>query len=368
MQTKAKPFGQIYQLFFNTLGPQRSLNFLNRFSRSSPNEVQFPLTLSLIQKIFICLPRNDVDAVHQLKNVLSICAIYKNTKIYCLCEKNLNWIGALIPGIEIFEYPSPDKWKLFSNEFNALKSSLQNQIDMAIILDRAPDITTTYFVKSINAKIRIGFETPITTNFLNIKARISSSPTYIPEQNCLIADIIGAPRGKKMKWAVSKNAQNELPHLLREHGLETQKSLVCLDVAYFAANYDEAWVRQLIASMPKGTAPYAFARSTDSPAVLSFMKQCKIPIIGEISVSRLAALLNYSACVISGNSFLFALSLLLETKTIGIFSETDFVHYCPVNNPNCKGITYKEALNSSHIQQIVTLIPISSKGANNGQK
>jgi ADP-heptose:LPS heptosyltransferase len=73
---------------------------------------------------------------------------------------------------------------------------------------------------------------------------------------------------------------------------------------------------------------------------MEWLSQFNLPLIHSLSVSQIAALISRSACIVTGNTLLFGLATLMETKIVGLFEFKHLAAYCPIA-PTIKGIPFE---------------------------
>jgi hypothetical protein len=80
-----------------------------------------------------------------------------------------------------------------------------------------------------------------------------------------------------------------------------------------------------------------------------------VPSFADLSPSRLAALINKSRFILSGNTHMYALAGLLQRPAFGFFRENEIARYCP-QSQLLKGIAYDDPPGEAEIDLLLAMI------------
>ncbi len=157
MNKKAKFSGRARRVFFNLMGASRSKAFLSYVFRKrfKQSYFSFPVNVSSIKEILIIVPKQQLEILYQLKNLLSIASIFKNSAITVFCSETASSFVKMIPNVSIVEYHE-EETNGFATQFISFLPQFKNRFDICILLDRIPDLSTLSLIGSTNAPIRAG--------------------------------------------------------------------------------------------------------------------------------------------------------------------------------------------------------------------
>ena len=363
MNKKAKFSELARRGFFNLMGVSRSKAFLSytfrkRFRKHS---FYFPIKVSSIKEILIILPKRDLEVLYQLKNILSIASIFENSAITVFCAETVSPFVKMIPDIAIVEYNEEEISGLATRFYN-FTSQFKNRFDICILLERDPDLSMLSLIGSTNAPIRAGYEEAGGYPFLNLKARASSSNIYLPDKNCVMAELFGL-QSDSLRMSVARNTQDEMDHLLKEIHVSPDHGLIGIDALFFMQRFGEQWLERFLSRLHQNCKSklYLYIDRDLSLKELSWLKTQSIPCISELSAPKIAALVYRSDLVIAGNTVFYALAAVLNKSAVGFFNETEMNTYCPGTN-KLKGHLYKDLPDEQSIIKIIDSVEkISAK-------
>lgn len=357
MNKKAKFSGRARRVFFNLMGASRSKAFLSHIFRKrfKKNYFSFPVTVSSIKEILIIVPKQQLEILYQLKNLLSIASTFKNSQITVFCVETASSFVKLIPDISVVEYPE-EETNGFATQFIDFIPQFKNRFDICILLDRIPDLSILSLIGSTNAPIRAGYEEAGGYPFLNLKARASSSNLYLPDKNCVMATLFGM-QSEPLKMGVARKSLEEMDHLLKEIHISHDHGLVGIDALFFLGRFGEQWFEMFLNRLHQNcnSSFYLYLDKEPSSQQLSWLKNRRITCITELSAPRIAALVHLSDLVIAGNTIFYGLAAVLNKSAIGFFRENEMDAYCP-NTNKLKGYSYKDAPDEQSIIKVIDLI------------
>jgi ADP-heptose:LPS heptosyltransferase len=357
MIKKAKFSSKLKRVFFNTMGSTRATAYLSsKLSKRLKNQTfSFPVTISTINNVLIILPEEQTEILYQLKNILSIISHFRHAAITLLCEEQASSFIKMIPGVTIVEYNKTDH-DFFDSDFFKIARSLGNPIDICFLLDRTPDLQMLYFTGLTGADLRVGYAEAGSFPFLNTRVQSSNAIEYIPDKNCLIAELFGF-QTEKMTMIVAHKTIEEIEHLLKEHTLTKKHSLVGLDYLFFAREFGTKWLEQFINTIRKYYNGNLYLYVSEEPSLeeKSWLKsQSEVPL-PPMSSSRLAALIVKTDLILTGNTMLYGIAAILDSSAMGFFKEDSFNAFCPRTN-NLQGFTYDKLPDDQSIAVIMHML------------
>ncbi|NLD94321.1 MAG: hypothetical protein GX639_16830 [Fibrobacter sp.] len=354
MNKKAKFSGRARQFFYSVLGSTRTKSIISLYYRKKFRKkfFSFPVDPQSIDNVLVVLPESTLEILYQLKNILSMMAIFTNAKVTALCPDTGVALLKMIPELEIVEYPTddPDRFIVFS----FFKRQFKNNVDICILLDRTPDIAKVSFVVSTNAQIRAGYKDTVDFPFLNLKVGANPDDHYLPQRNCMMAEKFG--KGfKTLKFSVSKNLIDEVECLLKEQRISYGDGLIGVDALYFLDKYGQQWFLKLVALIKKEFSAniYCYLFREPSQKEVTFFTGEKIRCITPLVESRLAALVTKTSLIVSSNSVFYGLGAMFGIKAIGFFNSDDYKIFCP-GTRNVQGVIYDEKTDEQCLVELCT--------------
>jgi ADP-heptose:LPS heptosyltransferase len=261
----------------------------------------------------------------------------------------------MIPNVSIIEYHEEES-NGFATQFISFLPQFKNRFDICILLDRTPDLSTLSLIGSTNAPIRAGYEEAGGYPFLNLKARASSSNLYLPDKNCVMAELFGT-QSESLQMSVARKTLEDMNHLLKEIHISHDHGLVGIDALFFLERFGEDWFERFLNRLHQScnSSLYLYLDKEPSAQQLSWLKNRRITCITELTASRVAALVHLSDLVIAGNTVFYGLAAVLNKAAAGFFKENEMDAYCPSTN-KLKGYSYKETPDEQNIIKIIDLI------------
>jgi hypothetical protein len=341
MNKKAKFSGRARQFFYSILGSKKTKSIIALYYRNKFRKqfFRFPVDPHSVSSVLIVLPESSLDVLYQLKNILSIMAVFTKAKVTAFCPDTETSLLKMLPELEIVEYPKeePDRFACFSSFTRQFK----NNVDICILLDRTPDISKVTFVISTNAPIRAGYKDAGDFPFLNLKVGANPDEHYLPQRNSMMAEMFG--KGfESPKFSVSKKLIDDVEHMLKEQRISDDAGLIGVDALYFLDKYGQQWFLKLIAQIEKDFSGklYCYLSREPSQQEATFFTSEGIRCITPLSESRLAALVTKSSIILSANSVLYGFCAMFGINAVGLFNSSEYKNYCP-DTPKLQGIVYE---------------------------
>jgi ADP-heptose:LPS heptosyltransferase len=341
---KGASSGRLLRFVFRLLGPSWGRKILARRVRTRSAHLppfSFPLDPALYTRVLIILPSKRLQVLHQLKNLAELTAFFKNASITILAEETSAPLVRLIERTNVIEYEYDQK-KLFSSAFNQFIREFHGIIDLCCLLTRDEDLPLLYLAGMTAAPVRIGYVGSGGSPFLNLQVEPLPSRTYFPEWNSALAQMLGAKRAKQARWGASKETMAEIDHLLKEMHIDPRARLVGVDADFARRRFGASWAERFIKALIPATqgSIYLYAKDDNDPGIMEWLSQFNLPLMHSLSVSQMAALISRSALIVTGNTLLFGLATLMETRVVGLFDIKHLAAYCPVT-PMIKGIPFE---------------------------
>ncbi len=356
MNKKAKFSGHARRVFFKLLGPSRSKALLsNILSRRYRREIfSFPINVASTKEVLVIIPERPIEILYQFKNILSIVSHFRGSSITVFCETSVSLYIKMIPNIKIIEYFSGEMTS-FAAESKEYIAELKDNFDLCILLDRNPDISMLFLVGSINAPIRIGFDSAGEYPFLNLRTR-SASKKYIADKNCMIAELFGK-QTESLQMSVARKTLDEVDYLIKSSHLSINTGIAGIDILFFLKNFGERWSEDFINQLQQAYQGQIYFYISEKPknGEVKWLKIQSVPSFSELTPSRVAALIFRSDFVISGNSILYGFASILNLPAIGFFRQEEFELYCP-GTENLKGFIYKETPDENCISRVLNSV------------
>jgi hypothetical protein len=340
MNKKAKFSGRARQFFYSVLGSKKTKSIIALYYRKKFRKklFRFPVDPHSVSSVLVVLPESSLDILYQLKNILSIMAIFTKAKVTAICPEAETSLLKMVPDLEIAEYPNDetDRFAIFS----VFTRQFKNNVDICILLDRTPDISKVSFVVSTNAPIRAGYKDAGDFPFLNLKVGVDKDERYLLQRNCLMAEKFG--KGfETFKFSVSRKLIDDVEHMLKEQRISDDAGLIGVDALYFLEKYGQQWFLKLVTQIKKDFSEklYCYLSREPSQQEATFFTGEGIPCITPLSESRLAALVIKSTLLVSSNSVFYGLGAILGIKAVGFFKSSEYKTYCP-GTSKLQGIIY----------------------------
>ncbi|MBN2037094.1 MAG: hypothetical protein JW768_10160 [Chitinispirillaceae bacterium] len=347
--------GRFTRFVFSMMGSSTGRNLLAKKVRSKTANLppfSFPLDPAQYKNILIMVPSKRLQVLHQLRNLFEIKSFFKNARVTVLAESTCSSLVSLIEGTTIVEYEEEDK-KLFSPAFSQFNREFCGIVDLCCILSSQEDLPLLYLAGMTAAPVRVGYVGAGGSPFINLHINPSPERLYVSDWNCAMAQMLGAKKARRVKWAVAKETMAEMDHLFREMHLDTASMFVGLDAHFTLRRYGAEWTESFIktlAPVVKGPV-YLYAKGTYEHEEMGWLSRFNLPVIHSLTVSQLAALLTRSRLIITGNTLMFGLATLLETRAVGIFDKRYLMGYCPAS-PLVRGIPFQRAPDAKTIEQV----------------
>jgi ADP-heptose:LPS heptosyltransferase len=356
MNKKAKISGRAGRLFYHFFGNARTKSVLTIYFRKKfrKTNFSFPVSVASIKNILVILPEQQLEILHQIKNLLSIVSTFKDAKITVFCLDSSVSIVKLIPNIDIVEYKKSEI-DGFASQLSNFAELFKNVVDICILLDRNPQLSILSLVGSTNASIRAGYHEAGEYPFLNLRTRVSNTERYLTDKNCAISELFGK-QTETLHISVAKKMLDEIDNHLNEMKISNNHGLLGIDAIFFLNTFGKEWTALFLQNLQQHCkcTIYGFIDEEPSADQTNLLKSLKIPFIVENSAPRIAALIYRSNLIISGNTIFYGLAALLNKSAIGFFTSNEFVSYCP-NEGKQNGLVYKETPDSESIKNVAQL-------------
>ncbi len=363
MNKKAKFYGLVRRVFFNILGNSRSKAFLSYFygRKFRKRTFSFPIDNASIKQVLIILPDQKIEILYQLQNLLSLISLFKNAAITLFCEKDVSSFVKMVLNEEIIEFDK-STFSGFGPELKTYTDKFKDTFDICILLDRTPDISILYLLGATNAPIRAGYEDAVEYPFLNLKTRSSRHNRYIPDRNCIMTDLFGG-NSQPLQISISKKTLEEIDYLLKGAHIDSDQGLVGIDALFFLKRFGDNWFNTFLSRLfqiYKGKS-YFYVSDLPSSIESAWLGSQEIPILIELTPSKVAALIQRTDLVISGNTEFYGIAALLNIPAIGFFQEDEIHDYCP-NTNKLKGFIYNQLPDEKSIDILLeSIAKISAK-------
>lgn len=359
MKKKAKFYGLASRVFFNILGKTRSKTFLSYFydRKFKKHTFSFPIDNSSIKEVLIILPDKKIEMLYQLKNLLSIISLFKNAIITVFCEKAVSSFVKMVLNEKIVEFNKSSILE-FGTELMAYNEKFKNAFDICILLDRSPDLSILSLVAATNALIRAGYEGAGEYPFLNLKTRSSQNDRYISDKNCLMTELFGG-NCLPLRISIPKKSLEEIDYLLKESHIDSNQGLVGIDALFFLKQFGDNWFNNFLKQLFQVYNGNLYFYVSDLPTSTesAWFTNQEIPTFIELTPSKIAALIQRTDLVISGNTVFYGIATLVNMPAIGFFREDEIGNYCP-NTNKLKGLIYNQLPDD---QSIVNLLESVAK-------
>ncbi|MBN2037076.1 MAG: hypothetical protein JW768_10070 [Chitinispirillaceae bacterium] len=316
----------------------------------------FPLDPSQYKRVLVILPGKRLQVLHQLRNLAELKAFFRNATLTVLAEESCVPLVNLIEGMTVSVYSRDDK-KLFSAPFKQFSKEFHGIVDLCILLTREEDLPLLYLAGMTAAPVRIGYVGAGGSPFLNLHVNPSPQRQYFSDWNSAMAEMLGAKRAKQVHWRVAKETIAEIEYMWKEMHVDPHSRLVGVDAHFavqrFGANWTESFIKALIPAA-RGSL-YLYAKDNNQQDIMEWMSQFNLPIVHTLTISQMAALISRSALVVTGNTLLFGLASLLETKVVGIFDDRQVSAYCPAG-PTIRSIVFERTPDAKSIDHAAVAV------------
>lgn len=326
--------------------------------------VGFPPRLDNISSAVIVLPESLFEAIHQIDNLMALRATLTHAQIFYLCERNVaGFFQSMSSAVTIVEYDRDERF-LFSASFAQCAATvIAQEPQIAILLEKEPDLSLLSFMSRTGARYRIGYEGSGEFPFVNLHVRPIDAVTYLPEANSSLARCLGAPPQKPVRWMASKEAREGLGQFLGEVGFAPSARLIGVEGHHFHSRFGEAWTAQLLSRL--GEIPdhvlYCIPERNADEAALAWLKAHGLAIIPPMRLPRLTALIHRSETLVTGNTVNFQLARLLDRPAIGLFDRACMDKFFKPTAA-ARGIAYERQPTEESAESVVTCVRELSKG------
>jgi hypothetical protein len=348
MKKKTKLKSVLYYL--TRLLNKKTLHALVKFTvkkKYGASAIHIPDDLSSSKNILFILPEEPIETLHQLINIISIITYFNSinkSNIIFLCEKNITPYITHIKDVKrIIEYDRKELY-LFSNTIKHIQKQLLKEfIDLCLLLEREPYISILSIIGNIQAKIRATYEDVGEFPFFNFRIKISKKHQYRTDQNCIMAEILGAKRQSSLHWSVSNDMLTEIDLKFKELLIPERTWLGGIDILFFHDNFGIQFTDRLIEKIVSQFSEnwLLYTEYIPDNYFSIWLKEKQMPVIAGFTPSRQAALLKKTDLFITGNTSLFELANLLQKPVIGFFKEKEMLRYCS-QTPITVGIPYSD--------------------------
>jgi len=328
----------------------------------APHAFALPLDLKTARRVAVLLPEDPFDALLQMNTVLAVVHLFHRADIVIICECRVAAFFGHVQGIkEIVTYKIEGRY-LFSREFMTLGGILAlRQFDVCLLLERNPDISLLHLMVRMSPKVRVGYAGASDYPFLNVRIRAQGTSVYVPDQNFILAEALGARRPAPVRWSVSKQSREEIQLLLREFRIPGDAKLAGIEAGSLAAQCGREWTQMLVNTLMRqaGYLWYLYFNSAPEQSFLERLVASGIPAFSSLSASRSAALVQRSSIVISGKAVLFVMAHILARPVIGIYEHDDAQRYCKPS-PLCMVVPYRGNPDDRTVRQVSELVGAGS--------
>jgi ADP-heptose:LPS heptosyltransferase len=318
--------------------------------------LSFPIDAAAVKRLLLILPTGPLAVLHQLKNIASLKAFFKNAETTLLTEASCTEIAGMIEDVTIVEYRLEEK-RLFSASFGVFNRSLKDAADVCCLLTDGEDLPLLYCCGRTAAQVRVGYAGAGTYPFINLHVSPSQERRYLTDRNLVMAETLGAPPAPADSWAVAGRTLAEVGHFFREHRIGAATRPVGVDAFYFyrafGARQAEEVVRTIVPVVHNNL--YLYADETPDAQEMEWLSRFKLPIMHHLSITQLGTLLGCSGPMVTGNTVLFGLAALLGTKAAGVFTKDEIEFFCP-KTPVVRGIVRRKTIDADVVKRIVEAV------------
>lgn len=300
--------------------------------------IDIPDDLYSSKNILFILPEDLVETLHQFINIISIITYFNSkhkSNIIFLCEKKVTPYITHIQDVKrVIEYDKKDMY-LFSTTINQIqKQLLKEYIDLCMLLEREPEISILSIIGNIRSKIRATYADVGEFPFFNFRIKISKEHQYRTDQNCIMAEMLGAKKQSSLQWSVSNDMLNDIDLKLKELLIPEATWLGGIDILFFYENFGvqfaDKLIEEVLSQFPENWFLYTEFIPDNSYSI--WLKEKQMPVIAGITPSRQAALLKKTDLFLTGKTPLFELAHLLQKPVIGLFKKSELLCYCSQTN------------------------------------
>ncbi len=345
-EQKAKRLSLWHRVLKRLVGRGRGLALKGAFLRRrlKGTVVHFPRDFSRARGVLIILPREPLDALLHVDNLISLLALFRGSRTTLLVTAEVAAYYSRVQGVDaVVEYEEA-ALDPFSPEFRETMRMIGDEsYDLCVMLEEDPDPALLLFAGQTLAPLRLGFRGADRWPFLNVHVKPSGRDTYLAARNMIIARLLGARPKTRNRWVVSREATEDVSQMMKEYRLEQGATVVGVDAGFFRGRFGSEWTRGLLEPLKEGAGAALYLYSNerrDTEETRAWLTGRGIPVFSELPVSRVAALVQLSSLLIAGRTSLFELAHLLRRPVIGIFERAEAALYCGPDR-HCRAVTYE---------------------------
>jgi ADP-heptose:LPS heptosyltransferase len=355
----SKHTGRWKRFAFALLGRSRGRKILADIVRKQTAQrplFSFPLDAAAVKSVVIILPPDRLQVLHQLKNVAALKSFFHNAEVTLVSEAGAAPLARLLHGVHVVEYPIEEK-RLFSAAFAGFTRQFSGAVEVCCLLTRTEDLPLLYLAGRTGAMVRAGYQGAGIFPFINLHVNPSADRRYAADWNLALAEMLGAKKVRDISWAVTKQTEAEIDHLLREVRCAGPSRLAGIDALFLYRALGAGRAAECIRTIEPVVKErlYLYAEKTGDAAEMQWLLQFNLPLIYNISVPQVAALLSRSDLVVTGNTLLFGLAVLLNMKAVGIFDKKEIDACCP-GTPMVRGIVYQASPGNETVSGITKAV------------
>lgn len=346
---------------FAFLGPSNGRKFLAGIVRKQMAHLppfSFPLDAAAMKRVLVILPPGQLAVVNQMKNVAALKAYFRNAEMTLLAEASCTQLAGLIEGVSIVEYRREEK-RLFSASFSVFNRSFRDAAEVCCLLTSEEDLPLLYLAGRTAAPVRIGYAGAGEFPFINIHVNPSPERSYLADRNLAMADMLGAPKPPDTMWAVAKRTTAGIDHFFNENRIGILSRSAGIDALFFYRAFGARQAAEVIKVLLPvvNNAVYLYADEAPDAREMEWLSRFNLPFMHHLTIAQLGALLGRSGLVVTGNTVLFGLATLLQTKAVGVFNKKEFDVYCP-NTPSAgvRGVVFDKTFNAETVRGIVSAV------------
>jgi ADP-heptose:LPS heptosyltransferase len=245
--------------------------------------------------------------------------------------------------------------RLFSAAFSGFNRSFNGAAEVCCLLTRSEDLPLLYLAGRTGAPVRAGYAGAGIFPFINFHVKPSPEREYLTERNCAMAETLGAGKMKKAGWSVARQPRVEIDHFLKDNRLPRSAGI---DAFFFHRVFGAEQAKGIIKAMVPfaNNAFYLYADKTPDASEMQWFSQFDLPLIHNITIAQVAALISSSKLVVSGNTLLFGFAVLLGKKAVGVFKKDEIGAYCPKTSAAVRGIVYDKTSVAETVSGIIRAV------------
>jgi hypothetical protein len=268
--------------------------------------------------------------VYQLENLASIVQKYKKATMTFICPKaHAPLIGSL-KNARVIEYDPHDFLIYGAEHARVVNEVLNSSYDFCIMLEKQYTLAHLYIVGISRAHLRVGWDDGDSARFLNIRlVATQREGVSLWERNLETANFLDAKIGDK-RWGVKKTTAEEVSKLLGEHGIDGERTLICIDLASLESCYGREWCERLLKTLKQKWPPgqyFAFNGFEGENNGVN-IENTSVKVLPPMPVPRAAALMARTNLTITGPGPLLGLVQLSGSKTVPILTHEQAAIYC----------------------------------------